>query len=98
MVCELEQQAVDDAMEAFQAANAQRAIDLANLQQSDWAVMAAQMQMMMALLLLQNCLNGGGMLGMPQVMEMLSVLQHPEKLKAKVSELVERTKKTKSDK
>ncbi len=92
MACELEQQTVDTAMGVLQAANAQRAIDVANLQQSDFAVMAAQMQLMMALMLLQNCLNGGGMFGMPQMLDLMSVSEHPEKLKAKVSELIESAK------
>lgn len=96
MACELEQQSVDMAVMNLQIAQTQRAADAANLQQSTWAEMAAQIQLMMALMLLQNCLNGGGILGLvAQMEEMKHALTSPEKFQAKISDLHASVKKLK---
>ena len=94
MVCELEQQAVDMAVMNLQTAQTQKAADASNLQQSTWAELAAQMQLAMALMILQNCLNGGGMFGlMESIAEMRHALASPENFQAKISELRESVKK-----
>jgi hypothetical protein len=52
------------------------------------------MQLAMALMILQNCLNGGGMFGlMESIAEMRHALASPEKFQAKISDLRESVKK-----
>lgn len=98
MACEIEQQQVDLAVANLTAASAQRMQDEANLQQSTWAEMAAHAQLMMALMILQNCLNGGSMFGAVQMMDLISVSRQPDRLKAKVFEIIQALKFGASDK
>ena len=60
----------------------------AEVQQRQFAVMAQQMAMAMASMMLLNCLNGQG--GLPGMFRQIQeALASPEKLQAKISELQE---------
>ena len=92
MACELEQQSVDLAVANLSQAQAIQTAAALEKQQADWAVMAAQMQLAMSMMLLMNCLSGGAGFGIvPEVIKEVMSLSHHEKIsKEKVSEMVER--------
>ena len=85
MACEELEAAFDEAMSNYDNAVAFENSVQQDLQQAQWATMAAMGQVMMAWMLLQSCLNGqGATLGMAAMRDALSI---PEKFRAKVFEL-----------
>ena len=95
MSCEQFEAALDDAMELLDQKIAEENSAYADYLQAQYATMAAMGQVMMATMLLQDCLNnqGGGGMGMIQMMQ--EAFTSPENLKARASELRERVKRRK---
>jgi hypothetical protein len=87
MACEELEANFDNMMAAYDLAVSFRQTAEAELQQAQWAESAAMGAAMMAWWLLEMCLNGSGQRAAMQ--EMQEAFSHPEKLKAKISELQE---------
>ena len=87
MSCEALQANFEAMMDSYEAAIAFRQAAEAELQQAQWGESAAMGAAMMAWWLLEMCLNGSGQRAAMQ--EMQEAFSHPEKLKAKISELQE---------
>jgi hypothetical protein len=85
MACEELGENLDNMLDAYFAARDAETQAQADLQQAQWATMAAMGAAQMAWWMLQECLNG--QTGLQRLSEAAEVFQSPENLKASISEM-----------